>query len=181
MDHQTPASSHSTLGVGLIHHDLREEYQGLEAGLHSSVLKMSNSPPLQLTVRAQRANGEKAARFDVNPRGLGIAGGPVKQVDAGEKLCLSFDQDVLVESVEIVAGNGVCGGFYRKAAQSPLAIYCVDADIDGKDQSGILSDVGILRKGEELMLDSSPHFGVEAAGQWRLGAINICLLKSGSN
>ena len=181
MDHQQPASSHSTLGVGSIHHDLREQYQGLESGVHSSVLRVSNLPPLQLTVRAQRANKERTTRFDVNPRGLGIAGGKVRQVDSGERLCISFDQDVLVESVEIVAGNGVCGGFYRKGGQSPLAIYCVDADIDGKDQSGILSDVGILKKGEELVLDSSPHFGVEAGGQWRLGAINICLLKPGSN
>lgn len=99
----------------------------------------------------------------------------MKQVDSGERLCISFDQDVVVESVAVVAGKGVCGGFYRKANQSPMAIYCVDADIDENDQSGILSDVGVLKIGEHLVLDSSPHFDVEAEGRWRLAGLKVRL------
>ncbi len=99
-------------------------------------------------------------------------------MDEGEKLILSFNRDVLVESVSVVAGLGACGGAYRKGTQSPMAIYCVDADIDANDQSGILSDIGVLRKGEELVLDSSPHLGVEQPGRWRIGSINIRMMKS---
>ena len=98
-------------------------------------------------------------------------------MNAGEALWISFDQDVIVDSAALIAGDGVCGGFYQVGAGAPLAIYCIDADIDDKDQSGVLSDIGFLKAGEILRLDSSPHYGVEAAGQWRLGALQVRLLK----
>jgi hypothetical protein len=101
-------------------------------------------------------------------QGLGVEGGVSGQVDSGEALLFRFDQDVLVESAAIVAGEGTCGGFYRMGEKAPLAIYCVDADIDSKDQQGILSDLGVLKAGEILRLDSSPHHGAEAPGSWRL-------------
>ena len=100
-------------------------------------------------------------------------------MDSGEKLCISFNHDVVIESVAIVAGQGVCGGFYRKSGEAPMAIYCVDADIDERDQSGILSDIGILTKGKQLLLDSSPHFEIEAEGRWRLATLNVRLLDTG--
>ena len=112
-----------------------------------------------------------------NPRGIGITGGQFAQVDEGESLIVTFDHDVIVESVEIVAGNGICGGFYTVGDNSPLAIYCIDADIDAKDQSGVLSDIGVLRAGESLRLDSSPHYGTESPGRWRLGAITVQVLR----
>ena len=115
--------------------------------------------------------------FSVNPRGVGISGGRFDQVEGGEAIVIRCDQDVLIESVAIVAGNGVCGGFYTVADHAPAAIYCVDADIDAKDQSGILSDIGVLKAGEALTLSSSPHLGVETPGQWRLGAITVRELK----
>jgi hypothetical protein len=73
-----------------------------------------------------------------------------------------------VESAAIVAGKGTCGGFYRMGDKAPLAIYCVDADNDSKDQQGILSDLGVLKAGETLRLDSSAHHGAETPGSWRL-------------
>jgi arylsulfatase A len=115
--------------------------------------------------------------FDINPRGLGITGGTVKQVDDGEALHISFDRDVLIESASIVAGNGVCGGSCTVGNHAPLAIYCIDADNDAKDQQGILSDLGVLKKGQQLILDSRPHLGVEAAGQWRLGRVVVRALE----
>jgi arylsulfatase A len=123
------------------------------------------------------ASAEVGSVFSVNARGLGISGGNFKQVDSGEALEIRFDRDVVVESVAIVAGNGICGGFYTVGGKAPLAIYCVDADNDAKEQQGVISDVGVLRKGEVLRLDSGRHYGVEPAGQWRLGAITIALLK----
>ena len=153
--------------------DLRASFQAATRGAVSTEVKLPGGGELRLTVRAQVGNGSDSFSFNLNPRGLGITGGAVKQVDAGERLNITFDQDVLIESVAIVAGNGVCGGFYRKSNQSPMAIYCMDADIDEKDQSGLLSDIGVLEKGQTLMLDSSPHFGVEAEGRWRLAELSI--------
>jgi len=85
---------------------------------------------------------------------------------------------VLIESLELIAGNGVCGGSYQKGTEAPLAIYCVDADIDFNDQSGILSDIGVLRKGQPLKINSAPHYGVEAKGQWRLGSLTLRTLNN---
>ena len=158
--------------------DLRSEYQSSMVGTVSTTVRLPSGDSLRLTIQGRRRNGETATGYDLNPRGLGVAGGEVKQVDSGEKLCISFDQDVVVESAAIVAGHGVCGGFYRKSNQAPMAIYCVDAGIDAQDQSGILSDIGVLRKGEILVLDSSPHFNVEAEGRWRLAGLNVRVLES---
>ncbi len=135
--------------------------------------------PVTHTVSVSAARGDRtldSATFDVNPRGLGVHAGRVGQVDDGEAILIRFDCDVLVESAAIVAGNGTCGGFYRVEDHAPLAIYCVDGDIDAQDQSGILSDIGLLKAGEVLRLDSSPRLGVEAAGQWRLAALTVRLL-----
>ena len=51
-------------------------------------------------------------------------------------------------------------------------------DQDEKDQSGILSDIGLLPAGEQLVLDSSPHFEVESSGRWRLAELKIRLLNN---
>lgn len=109
--------------------------------------------------------------------GMGISGGGSDAVDGGEAVLVSFDQDVLVESAAIAAGDGAVGGSYRVGSRAPLAIYCVDGDIDSLDQSGILSDIGLLRKGEELRFDSSPHYGNESPGDWRLQKLTVRLLQ----
>jgi hypothetical protein len=49
-----------------------------------------------------------------------------------------------------------------------LAIYCIDADNDAKGQQGIISDLGIIKKGDRLILDAGPHLGVEPSGSWKL-------------
>jgi hypothetical protein len=126
-----------------------------------------------ISVEVSIAQADDAQGFHLNSRGLGITGGDFDQVDHGEAIVIRSNRDILVESLAIVAGNGTCGGFYTVADHAPLAIYCVDADIDEKDQSGILSDIGVLKAGEALTLSSSPHLGVETPGQWRLGGITI--------
>jgi arylsulfatase A len=132
---------------------------------------------LVMTVSGVRGDRFLKSRFKPNNRGLGIEGGQFDQIDGGEALLIRFDRDVLIESAAIVAGNGVVGGYYRMGNRAPLAIYCVDGDIDAQDQSGLLSDLGVLRKGKALRLDSSPHHGVEAAGRWRLGSLTIRVLE----
>jgi len=115
--------------------------------------------------------------LSANPRGLGVSGGKFEQVESGESITLRFDHDVVVQNAEIVAGNGVAGGFYEVGEKAPLAIYCVDGDIDEKDQSGVLSDIGVVRKGEPLVLSSAPHYGSETPGQWRLKSVSVRALK----
>ena len=89
-------------------------------------------------------------QFTISNEGLGINGGFGAQVDANEAFLIRFNRDVIVESAAIVAGEGTCGGFYQLHKAAPLAIYCVDADIDANDQSGILSDLGVLKAGSVL-------------------------------
>lgn len=115
----------------------------------------------------------QGSRLSRTAEGLGVSGGESDAVDGGEALLVSFDSDVLVESAAIAAGDGSVGGFYQVGARSPLAIYCVDGDIDHRDQSGILSDIGLLRAGETLRFDSSPHYGTESSGAWRLRALTV--------
>jgi arylsulfatase A len=132
---------------------------------------------LKLSLIGTRSNQPLTeARFSIDGTGIGITGGAAESVDGGEAIMIQFDRDVIVESAAIVAGDGTCGGFYRVGDAAPLAIYCVDADIDANDQSGILSDIGLLKAGESLRLDSSRHFGVEAIGQWRLRSLVVRLL-----
>ncbi len=126
---------------------------------------------LELSVSA--VGGELA--FSGN--GLGVSGGRSDAVDGGEAIQVSFNKDVLVESAAIAAGDGAVGGFYRVGSHAPLAIYCVDGDIDDRDQSGILSDIGLLKKGEELRFDSGPHYGNESSGDWRLQKLTVRLLQ----
>ena len=84
----------------------------------------------------------------------------------------------IVESAELVAGqDGACGGFYRVGSAAPMALYCVDGDIDANDQSGVLSDIGVVKAGQTLRLDSSPHFGVETPGKWRLASLTVREIK----
>lgn len=113
----------------------------------------------------------------LNRIGMGASSGAFEQVDGGETLLISFDRDVVIQNVAIVAGNGQCGGFYQLGDQSPMAIYCIDAAIDMKDQSGVLSDIGVLKKGDKLLLSSAPHYGVEDEGRWRLQSVSVRTLK----
>lgn len=154
--------------------DVNRKFDG-----HSANGCAVESAGLTMTIRGVLKNGAASdGVFTSNDRGLGLSSGAVKQIDGGEALLISFDEDVIVESAAIVAGNGTCGGFYRVGDHAPLAIYCVDADIDAKDQSGLLSDIGVLKKGQTLRLDSSPHFGTESPGQWRLGVLTVRRLKN---
>ena len=106
--------------------------------------------------------------------GFGVMGGSSSAVDDGEAILIRFDHDVLMESVSLVAGDGgSCGGYFTVGEHQPLAIYCVDADNDAKDQQGILSDLGILKRGQPLRLDTRPHLGVEAPGIWRLAGMTV--------
>ncbi len=151
---------------------LAGKFDGQPAG---SRLVEDGRADLIMHINAVRGTDPLAdARFSCDKVGLGLTGGESDKVDHGEALLIHFDQDVLIESAALVAGkDGVCGGFYTVGDAAPLAIYCVDADNDAQDQSGILSDIGVLKAGQSFRLDSSPHYGVEAVGSWRLQSLTV--------
>lgn len=109
-------------------------------------------------------------------QGLGIKGGGSVRVDKNEKLEISFSKDVVIEKLALFAGEGQCGGSYKMNESAPLQIYCVDAALDMKNQMSDLSDLGVLKKGQSLVLDASPYLGVEAQGSWTLQKIQVSIL-----
>ncbi|MDF1658628.1 MAG: arylsulfatase [Verrucomicrobiales bacterium] len=132
---------------------------------------VSSKGGVEMTIRPS------AGKLHTNPRGIGVTTGKVKQVESGETLTVTFNCDVILQHCAVVAGNGTCGGFYQIGEDAPLAIYCVDGDVDEKDQSGVLSDLGVVKKGEEVVLSSAPHFGSETPGQWRLKTVSVRALE----
>jgi arylsulfatase A len=161
--------------------DQREQSNLLDNPEHAPVVKQLS----EMALLHRNAGGHRFANFaaaerqtwhpgEPAPFGLAIEGDPTVPVSDGAALRIRFDRDVLLESVTLEAGkNGKCGGFYRVGGGAPLAIYTIDGDIDANDQSGILSDLGVLRAGKALVLDSSPHFGSESPGTWHFRAITV--------
>lgn len=138
-----------------------------------ATLKASGSS-LEMTLSGVRGKQAlKGARFTSDAQGLGVGSGKSEDVDSSEALLIRFNRDVIVDSASLVAGEGVCGGSYRVGDGAALSIYCLDADIDANDQSGVLSDIGVLKAGDALRLDSRARFGTEAAGQWRLQSLAV--------
>ncbi|PHR90440.1 MAG: hypothetical protein COA78_35350 [Blastopirellula sp.] len=164
------------LADGTVRFGLAQHFADAETFGANVKVSRKGLPALTMNVKGVQGNKELNEKFQPNAIGLGISGGEYKQVDSGEAILISFSHDVIIESASIVAGNSQCGGFYQVGSHAPLAIYCIDADIDANDQSGKLSDIGILKKGETLRLDSSPHYGSEAAGRWRLADLTVRVL-----
>jgi arylsulfatase A-like enzyme len=116
----------------------------------------------------------KGGKATVSSDGVGIPGSGSDRVEVGQGIALRFQQDVLIESISLKAGkDGTCGGSLIMGKRAPLAIYCTDKDNDAKEQQGIMSDLGILKTGEMLRLEASPHLGVESAGSWKLQSLIV--------
>ncbi len=150
----------------------------IDGGNARGVRLKAKDSSLRLTIKAAKGNSDlDAATFTSSADGLGVSEGFSGKVDGKEALLIRFNKDVLVEYASLFAGDGACGGSYRVGEGSPLSIYCVDADIDDKDQSGVLSDIGIVRAGQILALDSSPRFGSEEDGNWTLQSLSVRTLE----
>lgn len=120
-----------------------------------------------------QTRNSKVLRADQSGLYFGEIDSPDHSINQNEFLHLQFDRDVLIHGVRMNAGKGTCGGFYRVGGHSPMAIYCVDADNDAKDQSGMLSDIGFVPAGTVLKLSSAPHWGAEPMGEWTLSSLLI--------
>ncbi|MEM9366689.1 MAG: sulfatase-like hydrolase/transferase, partial [Planctomycetota bacterium] len=129
------------------------------------------------------ASGDDELAFEA--QGLGVMGGGSNQVDGGEVIAISFDQDVIVEALALAAGDdGVCGGFLRIGDGAAQPIYCVDAHAEKytkTDHRGMLTDLGVVKTGQTLFLDSGRLYGANALGSWWLQSIQVRLLDSPSS
>ncbi len=151
----------------------------VEGGKAKGTVLKASGAPLRITLTAVASDRIlEEARFVSGVRGLGIDRAEMEDVDAGEALLIRFNKDVIVDHASIVAMGEDAGGYYQVGDGAPLAIYCVNADIDDKDQSGVLSDIGFLKAGTPLRLDSRPHFGTEAEGHWRLQSLAVRLARN---
>jgi len=122
---------------------------------------------------AERETPSATTGFHLSRDGLGMIGGSSDAIDSGQSLLIRCDRDVLIDSVGLFAGGQPCGGFYQVGNHAPLQVYCLDTDIDSKDQSGILSDIGLLKAGDTLRLSTAAFLGVETPGSWRVGSIQL--------
>jgi len=148
------------------------------AGDHVSIdYAAANQPGIKMKVTALRNGKPLPAVFNTNEQGLGIVREDGSNVAAGDAIQISFSDDVLIESAAIIAGDGACGGSAKMGQRAPVAIYCIDADNDAQNQTGVLSDLGVLPAGQKLTLSSAGHLEAEQAGAWRLAALNISILK----
>ncbi|MBB01438.1 MAG: hypothetical protein CMJ47_02215 [Planctomyces sp.] len=130
---------------------------------------------VSLTITAV-SDGRNGSTWAATSAGLGLSGGESPRVDSGEAIIVTADQDILVESIHLFAGEGACGGFYQIGKAAPLSIYCSDADAENegtKDQTGIMHDFGVLKAGTPLKLAAAPFLGVESPGSWTIRSLRV--------
>lgn len=133
---------------------------------------------LRATISAEK-NGQSLSdtTFTSSSDGLGISDGDAKTVDGDEAVLIRFNKNVVVEHASLLASGDIAGGHYNVGGGAPLSIYCVNADIDDKDQSGVLSDLGVLKAGQILRLDSRARFPSEHTGSWTLQHLSVREIK----
>lgn len=144
---------------------------------NSSQLKFKKQD-LEVTLSGwpESGNPGRGDHFSIVPgSGLGFTSGNsgTPGFENGEAVDIQFNRDVIINYVAVKAGNsGTCGGYYQIGNQAPMAVYCVDADNDSNDQTGVLGDLGYIPAGTIVRISSSNHWQNEAAGQWTIEGIS---------
>ena len=85
-------------------------------------------------------------------------------MDGGETLSIQWNRVIVLNQVALLVGAGQCGESLRLGKNSPLAVDCLDANLDEKNQQGIQGDLGVLHAGEVLQLSSERVHGIESEG-----------------
>ncbi len=121
--------------------------------------------PSPLTVSVSVKGGQPAQ--DTN--GFGVQGKGSNRVDPGEALALRFQQDVMIDSIQLDAGKeGKIGG-YLKIGNKTQNIVKTDRGRKGREKSVVsLDGLGLLKRGEMLILDPSPPTPKSPSGSWKL-------------
>ena len=122
-------------------------------------------PPLTLSISGK--GGLPQQKED----GLGIQGKLSDRIDPGEAVALRFEEDVLVESISLNASHGKFGGTIVIGNGPPLPIHPTTSNHKANESIGILSDLGVVKKGERIILSPSPYLGVETPGSWKLSSL----------
>jgi hypothetical protein len=122
-------------------------------------------PPLTLSISGK--GGLPQQKED----GLGIQGKLSDRIDPGEAVALRFEEDVLVESISLNASHGKFGGTMVIGNGPPLPIHPTTSSHKANESIGILSDLGVVKKGERIILSPSPYLGVETPGSWKLSSL----------
>ena len=116
--------------------------------------------PSPLTVSVSVKGGQPAQ----DPDGFGVKGQGSHRVDPGEALAIRFQQDVVIDSVSLDTGkDGKAGGFFRMGKKSPR-------HMPEKNQEGVIriKALGLLKRGEMLLLDPSAQSKKAQWGSWKL-------------
>jgi len=121
--------------------------------------------PSPLTVSVSVKGGQPAQ----DPNGFGVQGKGSNRVDPGEALALRFQQDVMIDSIQLDAGKeGKIGG-YLKNGNKTQNIIKTDRGSKGRGKSVVSVDgLGFLKRGEMLILDPSPLTPKSPSGSWKL-------------
>ena len=121
--------------------------------------------PSPLTVSVSVKGGQPAQ--DLN--GFGVQGKGSNRVDPGEALALRFQQDVMIDSIQLDAGKeGKIGG-YLKIGNKTQNIIKTDRGSKGRGNSVVsLVGLGFLKRGDMLILDPSPLTPKSPSGSWKL-------------
>ncbi|MDC3284322.1 hypothetical protein OAV01_03520 [Opitutales bacterium] len=96
--------------------------------------------------------------------GFGVVGNDSNQVNSGEALAIRFQQDVQVDSLSLDIGEtGKQGGFIRMGSKPPVQISS-----SSKNRVIKIDKLGLLKRGEMLILDSSAFKKGLSGGSWKL-------------
>ena len=121
--------------------------------------------PSPLTVSVSVKGGQPAQ----DPNGFGVQGKGSNRVDPGEAMALRFQQDVMIDSIQLDAGKeGKIGG-YLKMGNKTQNIVKTDRGRKGTEKSVVsLVGLGLLKRGDMLVLDPSPLTPKSPSGSWKL-------------
>ena len=121
--------------------------------------------PSPLTVSISVKGGQPAQ----DPNGFGVQGKGSNRVDPGEALALRFQQDVMIDSIQLDAGKkGKIGG-YLKMGNKTQNIVKTDRGKKGREKSVVsLNGIGLLKRGDMLILDPSSPTPKSPSGSWKL-------------
>ena len=121
--------------------------------------------PSPLTVSVSVKGGQPAQ----DSNGFGVQGKGSNRVDPGEALALRFQQDVMIDSIQLDAGKeGKIGG-YLKIGNKTQNIVKTDRGRKSRENSVVsLDGIGLLKRGDMLILDPSPSTPKSPSGSWKL-------------
>lgn len=121
--------------------------------------------PSPLTVSVSVKGGQPAQ----DPNGFGVQGKGSNRVDPGEALALRFQQDVMIDSIQLDAGKEGTVGGYLKIGNKTQNIVKTDRGRKDSEKSVVsLVGLGLLKRGDMLILNPSPLTPKSPIGSWKL-------------